>query len=260
LAVGGPNELTRFLVDGFTTKITRADQELRGLVHPSAIDLSSRHPRELAQHLAARHREIGIRWRRTPPGPQALLVLAHLCRGYTYACAAGSGIGIATVYHSVREATEILTALAPTLAEAMRTASRMAFVILDGTLLPIDRIAADAPYYSGKHKRRGMDVQALTDPFGRLLWASLPRSTHNLTVTRTHGIVDALTNAGLKCWADKSYQGANRLIRVPFRGRRLKPWKRRHNSSPRSAASANRPWPPSWVGASCETSTAVPTG
>jgi hypothetical protein len=28
----------------------------------------------------------------------------------------------------------------------MQTASRMAFVILDGTLLPIDRIAADTPY------------------------------------------------------------------------------------------------------------------
>lgn len=50
--------------------------------------------------------------------------------------------------------------------------SGKAFVILDGTLLPIDRIAADTPYYSGKHKRHGMNVQVLTDPSGRLLWAS----------------------------------------------------------------------------------------
>ncbi|MFE4335659.1 hypothetical protein ACFRQM_41625 [Streptomyces sp. NPDC056831] len=35
----------------------------------------------------------------------------------------------------------------------------------------------------------------------------------------------------LKCWADKAYQGAGRPIRVPFRGRRLKRWKRRHNST-----------------------------
>jgi hypothetical protein len=31
----------------------------------------------------------------------------------------------------------------------MKTIRTNAFVILDGTLLPIDRIAADTPYYSG---------------------------------------------------------------------------------------------------------------
>lgn len=126
-----------------------------------------------------------------------------------------------------------MAALAPALAEAMQTARTKAFVILDGTLLPIDRIAAGTPYYSGNHKRHGMNVQVLTDPFGRLLWASpaLPGSTHDLTAARTHEIVDALAAAGLKCWADKAYQGAGRQIRVPSRSRRLKRWKRRHNSS-----------------------------
>ncbi|MGW5782142.1 transposase family protein, partial [Streptomyces sp. NPDC003863] len=173
-------------------------------------------------------------WRRITPGRQALLVLAHLRCGDTYAqLAAGFGVGIATVYRYVREAIEVLAALAPRLAQVMRTASRLAFVILDGTLLPIDRIAADTPYHSGKHKRHGMNVQVLTDPFGRLLWASpaLPGSTHDLTAARTHGIVDALAAAGLKCWADKAYQGAGRPVRVPSRGRRLKRWQRRHNSS-----------------------------
>ncbi len=37
-------------------------------------------------------------------------------------------------------------------------------MILDGTLLPVDPIAADTPYYSGKHRRHGMNVQVLTDP------------------------------------------------------------------------------------------------
>lgn len=60
----------------------------------------------------------------------------------------------------------------PSLAEVMRTIRAKAFVILDGTLLTIDRIAADAPYYSGGHKRHGMNVQVLTGPFERLLWAS----------------------------------------------------------------------------------------
>ncbi|MFF3495297.1 transposase family protein [Streptomyces sp. NPDC002795] len=204
------------------------------LVYPSAIDLSSRTLRFLAGRLSARQAEIGTRWRRLPAGRQALLALAHLRCGDTYAqLAAGFGIGLATAFRYIREAIEVLAARAPTLDEAVRVIREKAFVILDGTLLPIDRIAADTPYYSGKHKRHGMNVQALTDPFGRLLWASpaLPGSTHDLTAARHHGIVDALTNAGLKCWADKAYQGAGGLIRVPFRGRRLKRWKRRHNSS-----------------------------
>ncbi|MFG2526053.1 transposase family protein [Streptomyces sp. NPDC048527] len=204
------------------------------LVYPSAIDLSSRTLRYLSRQLAARQREIGTRWRRLTPRRQALLALAHLRCGDTYAqLAAGFGIGIATVFRYIREAVRVLAALAPTLTEAMRTIREKAFVILDGTLLPIDRIAADTPYYSGKHKRHGMNVQVLTDPFGRLLWASaaLPGSTHDLTAARHHGIIEALTTVGLKCWADKAYQGAGGTIRVPFRGRRLKRWKRRHNTS-----------------------------
>ncbi len=67
------------------------------------------------------------------------------------------------------------------LAEAVRTASGKAFVIPDGTLLPIDLIAADRPFYSGKHKKHGMNVQVFADPAGRLLWASpaLPGSVHD---------------------------------------------------------------------------------
>lgn len=204
------------------------------LVHPSSIGLSSRTLRYLTGRLAVRRGEIGTRWRRLTAGRQALLALAHLRCGDTYAqLAAGFGIGIATAYRYICEAVDLLAALAPTLAEAMRSARTKAFVILAGTLLPIDRIATDTPYYSGTHKRHGMNVQVLTDPFGRLLWASpaLPGSAHDLTAARTHGIVDALTDADLKYWADKAYQGAGGPIQVPFRGRCLKRWQRRHNST-----------------------------
>ncbi|MGW2083149.1 transposase family protein [Streptomyces sp. NPDC001939] len=204
------------------------------LVYPSAIDLSTAHLRHLSRELAARRREIGSRWRRLTPRRQALLALAHLRCGDTYAqLAAGFGVGIATVYRYVREAIEVLAVLAPTLDEAMVAARTKAYVILDGTVLPIDRIAADRPYYSGKKKHHGMNVQVLTDPFGRLLWASpaLPGATHDLTAAREHGIVDALAEAGLKAYADKAYQGAGRPVRVPFKGRRLKWWQRRHNTT-----------------------------
>nr|WP_152884694.1 transposase family protein [Streptomyces adustus] len=178
--------------------------------------------RFLARQLSTRHREQGTRWRRLSAGRQALLVLAHLRCGDTYArLAAGFEVGIATVYRYVAEAVEVLAALAPDLRTAACTASTKAFVILDGTLLPIDRIAADRPFYSGKHKKHGMNVQIITDPAGRLVWASpaLPGAVHDIKAARTHGIIDALEEVGVECWADKGYRGAGGTIRLPHWGR-----------------------------------------
>ena len=202
------------------------------LVYLSAVDLSSRTLQRLAGLLAGHRRRIGSRWRRLTCGRQALLVLAHLRCGDTYArLAAGFRIGIATVCRYIREAVDLLAALAPTLEQAMETVRRKAYVILDGTLLLIDRIAADRPYYSGKKKHHGLNVQVLADPAGRLIWASdaLPGATHDLTAARTHDIPAALAADGIKCWADKAYQGAGPAIRVPLRGRNLRGWRRRHN-------------------------------
>ncbi|MDH6222666.1 hypothetical protein M2283_010018 [Streptomyces pseudovenezuelae] len=36
---------------------------------------------------------------------------------------------------------------------------------------------------------------------------------------RTHGIIDALAEAVVRCWADKGYQGAGGTVRVPYRAR-----------------------------------------
>ncbi len=119
-------------------------------------------------------------------------MLAHLRCGDTYAqLATGFGVGIATVYRYLAEAVEMLAALAPTLEQAMKVAATKAYVILDGTLLPIDRIAADRPFRSGKHKKHGVNVQVLTDPLGRLLWASPapPGAVHDIRAARTHGLL-----------------------------------------------------------------------
>ncbi|WWR49567.1 transposase family protein [Streptomyces sp. SCSIO 30461] len=155
------------------------------LVYPSGVDVSTSTLRFLSARLRARRQERGTRWRRVSVGRQALLVLAHLRCGHTYAqLAVGFGVGTTTAYRYITEAIDVLATLAPTLAEAMKTASTKAFVILDGTLLPIDRIAADRPFYSGKHKKHGMNVQVITDPAGRLLWASpaLPGAVHDIKV------------------------------------------------------------------------------
>ena len=66
---------------------------------------------------------------------------------------------------------------------AVRDAKRAghAYVILDGTLIPIDRVAADRPFYSGKHKKHGMNLQVIASPDGDILWVSgaLPGSVHD---------------------------------------------------------------------------------
>ncbi len=165
------------------------------LVCPCGLDLSSSHLRFLTARIRERRRAIGSRWRRLTAGRQALLTLAHLRNGHPYAqLAAGFGIGTATAYRYIAEAVDLLAALAPTLQQAVREASRKAFVLLDGTLLPTDRIAADRPFYSGRHKKHGMNVQILADPAGRLLWASpaLAGAIHDIRAARKHGILDAL--------------------------------------------------------------------
>jgi hypothetical protein len=109
-------------------------------------------------------------------------VLAHLRCGDTYArLAAGFGVGVTTVRRYVAELVGLLAAAAPDLAAAVATAARKAYVILDGTLISVDRVGmrtkAGRPYYSGKHKPHGLNVQTLADPAGQLLSASpaLPR-------------------------------------------------------------------------------------
>ncbi|MGW4822003.1 transposase family protein [Streptomyces sp. NPDC004227] len=192
------------------------------LVYPSGLDVSSSPLRFLAAHLRERRQALGTRWRRLSAGRQALLTLAHLRNGHPYAqLGDGIGVGTTTAYRYITEAVGLLAELAPTLAEVVRTASMKAFVLLDGTLLPIDRIAVDRPFYSGKHKKHGMNVQVIADPFGRLLRASPapPGAVHDVRAAREHGIVDALAQAGVPYWADKGYQGAGGTVRVPYRGR-----------------------------------------
>ncbi len=102
------------------------------LVCPSGVDVSSSALRFLSAKVRRRRRELGTRWRRLSADRQALRTLAYLRNSHPYAqLAAGFGIGTTTAYRYITEAVEVLAALAPTLAEAMRTASSKAFVLLE---------------------------------------------------------------------------------------------------------------------------------
>lgn len=198
------------------------------LSYPSGMTLSNRTLSTLADVLRGHRRQRATRWRKLSAGRQALLVVAHLRKGETYAdLACGFGIGTSTVYRYLREAIELLAALAPTLDQAIAVAAGKAFVILDGTLLRIDRVGMtsgyDRAFYSGKHKAHGVNVQVIADPAGRLVWISpvLPGARHDMGAAREHGIIDALNTASIDTIADTAYQGGGPAVRTPQRRRRL---------------------------------------
>jgi hypothetical protein len=60
-------------------------------------------------------------------------------------------VATSTAWRYVREALDLLAALAGDVHAAGRRAARLAFAIIDGTLVAIDRVADQKPYYSGKH-------------------------------------------------------------------------------------------------------------
>ncbi|MFT7836807.1 transposase family protein [Saccharothrix sp. BKS2] len=196
------------------------------LSYPAAIPLSNHTLVRLGDLIRAERTRRRSRWRRLDPGRQALLVLAHLRNGDTHArLAAGFGISLSTAWRYVREAVDLLAALADDLHAAGERAARLAYAILDGTLVPIDRVADQKPYYSGKHHRHGVNVQILADPAGRLVWASavLPGAVHDLTAARTHGLVDMPTTHNVTTFADKAYQGAGGTVRTPFKRHATRP-------------------------------------
>ena len=104
-------------------------------------------------------------------------MLVYLRKGETFAeLAAGFGVGITTAWRYVTETVALLTARSPKLRRALRdaTGAGHANVVIDGTLIPIDRVAADRPFYSGKHRKHGMNLQVIASPDGDILWVSGP--------------------------------------------------------------------------------------
>ena len=177
-----------------------------------------------AAGIIRRHRiSIGSLWRKLNPGQQALLVLVYLRKGETFASlAAGFGVGTATAWRYVEETVALLAARAPGLRKAVRDAARAGHscVVLDGTLIPIDRVAADRPFYSGKHKKHGMNLQVIAGLRGDILWVSgaLPGPVHDKKAEWMRGVLAELEDAGLVTLADKGYQGST-YAKIPYKGK-----------------------------------------
>ncbi|MEU2516881.1 transposase family protein [Streptomyces syringium] len=108
----------------------------------------------------------------------------------------------ARAWRYVEETPEIRSSWAPGLHEALVGLGEGDFVVVDGTLVPTDRIKADQPYYSRKHRGHGMNVQVIARPDGTPLWFSRaqPGQTHDLTTARAHGIVQACLPRQILVW------------------------------------------------------------
>jgi hypothetical protein len=193
------------------------------LFYPAALPLS-RQTLDYTAGIIRRHRRaIGSCWRKLNPARQALLVLAYLRKGETFTeLAAGFGIGTATAWRYVNETVALLAARAPKLRQALAQAKGAghAYLVIDGTLIPIDRVAADRPFYSGKHRKHGMNLQVIASPSGDIIWVSgpLPGAVHDLTAARIWGIIRELAASGLVVLGDKGYLGEDDT-RTPYRGR-----------------------------------------
>ncbi|MBO0883360.1 MAG: transposase family protein [Mycobacterium sp.] len=193
------------------------------LFYRSALPLS-RQTLTYVAGLIRRHRAgIGSVWRKLDPGRQALLVLAYLRKAETFsALGAGFEVSTTTAWRYVEETVELLAARAPTLRSGLRQARNAghAYLVLDGTLIAIDRVAADRPYYSGKHRHHGMNVQVIATGDGDIVWVSgaLPGSVHDAKAAWIWQIVRELEACGLIVLADKGYHGVDGLL-TPYKGR-----------------------------------------
>ncbi len=114
---------------------------------------------------------------------------------------AGFAVSATTCWRYVNETLELLAQRSPKLREALRKAKRqgLAYVVIDGTLIPIDRITADRPFCSREPRMHGVDLQMIASPDGTILWVSgdLPGSTHDTAAARIWNILAALRDTGL---------------------------------------------------------------
>ncbi|QKG20175.1 transposase family protein [Actinomadura verrucosospora] len=207
------------------------------LFYRAAVDLSRSTLNYLAGLIRRRRETLGTPWRLLNPGQQALLVLVHLRKGETFAeLGAGFGVSTSTAWRYVEEAVALLSERSPKLTAALRRAAKdgLHLLVLDGTLIACDRVRADRPYYSAKHRRHGMNIQVIAGPGGTIVWTSgaMPGRTHDLTATRVWGILRELDKTGIITLADKGYQGAEASVVItPYKGRNKPESQRQANRS-----------------------------
>ncbi|HEX3958799.1 MAG TPA: transposase family protein [Trebonia sp.] len=148
-----------------------------------------------------------------------MLVIAFLRTNPTQAeLAQGFGISPVTCWRYIGEGIAALAGRGRriSLKDVAALAVKMGwdYVIVDGVHVPTvtfgRKTGGQRAFYSGKHKRHGLNVQAACSPDGELLRAAAPRpgATVDITAAREAGIAETLLvligvlagNARLKYW------------------------------------------------------------
>ncbi len=171
----------------------------------AGVKVSAGTVHDLAASLRSRHERTGTRWRLLCPLPQAVLVVAFLRTNLTYAeLAAGSGISPATCWRDIREGISVLADRGRriSLADVAKLAVKMGwdYLIVGGVHVPTvtfgRKTGGQRAFYSGKHKRHGLNVQTVCSPAGELPWAAAPApgATVDVTAARKAGIAAMLTS------------------------------------------------------------------
>ena len=111
------------------------------------------------------------------------------------------------------------------------------YLIVDGVHVPTvtfgRKTGGQRAFYSGKHKRHGLNVQTVCSPDGELLWAAAPQpgATVDVTAARRAGIAAMLTCL-IGVFADLGYLGWDEAVitgRRKPRGKELTPAQRAAN-------------------------------
>ena len=181
------------------------------------IRVSAGTAEDIAASLRRRHERLGTRWRLLDPLAQAVLTVAFIRTNLTYAeLAEGSGISLSTCWRNIREGISVLADRGRriSLRDVALLAVKMGwdYLIVDGTLVPAETWGRKGPgqrlFYSGKHKRHGLNVQTVCSPDGELLWAAAPRpgAAVDITAARQEGIAEALLSL-IGVLADLGYVG-----------------------------------------------------
>ena len=235
------------------------------LSYPSGMTVSSRALNTLTDALRAQRNQRATRWRKLSAGRQALLVVAYLRKGETYAdLACGFGIGTSTVYRYIREAFDAARGDGPDPGAGDRGRPPQ------GVRDPRRHPAADRPGRHDLGPGSGVLLRETQGPRaeraghrrpGRHGWCgshrALPGARHDMGAAREHGIIDALADAEIPAVADTAYQGAGPMVAVPQRRRRLDPDTGRYrrlsrNQKEVNAAHARRRGPGERVNAAAE--------
>jgi hypothetical protein len=172
---------------------------------------------DLTGSLRRRHEKSGARWRLLDPVTQAALTIAYIRTNLTFReLAEGLQIPVSTCWNNIQEGIRALADRGRRigLEDVARLAVRMGreYLIVDGTHVPAEtwgrKGAGQRRFYSGKHKRHGLNVQTVCSPDGDLLWCAAPKpgATVDITAARQAGIAEILP-AAIGVFAGLGYAG-----------------------------------------------------